>query len=146
MSWTLSLDIALLLLLACAIAGGIVLNQRFHRARGDWQRLEELTGQFRAATERAEESIRALKLSARELNDGAARADALLEDLRMLIDHASGMADRLEAGIRSARDHVRTAKPSAPPPRAATPAGERPPAPPRSQAERALLEALRSVP
>ena len=59
-------------------------------------------------------------------------AEALREDLRFLVERAEGLADRLEGAVRQYRPLATTAGGYA--------ASEEPP---RSQAERDLLQALR---
>ncbi len=158
MTWMLGLDVLIATLLVAAIAATILLHRRFNQAKQDWHALEALTGEFRATTERTDESIRVLKLSTAALAQEIERGDALIDDLRFLIERAETLADRLETDVRAARAHegaIAAAAPTAaasrntPAPRQ-TVAARPPAAPPtatsapRSQAERALLAALQT--
>ncbi|MCU0838727.1 MAG: DUF6468 domain-containing protein [Rhodospirillales bacterium] len=156
----LGLDLLIAVLLVAAIAAAIILHRRFNQAKQDWRVLEALSGEFRATTARTDDSIRALKLSTATLTKEIERGDALIDDLRFLIERAGTLADRLESDVRSARSRegAAPAVPRAAPvsrdkPAPREPGSARPQAEPaaatsapRSQAERALLAALRTQP
>ncbi len=158
MTFALALDlfIAGLLILTIAIAG--VLNHRLGKLRRDRADLEKLTAEFESATARATEASRNMTVDADLLRDGIEKAQSLHEDLAFLVERAGSAADHLENQIRSARSHGE--RPAAPR-SSASPSPSRSPAPtpvskmriaedaeqapPRSQAERDLLQALRTA-
>lgn len=158
MTFALALDlfIAGLLILTIAIAG--VLNHRLGKLRRDRADLEKLTAEFESATARATEASRNMTVDADSLRDGIEKAQSLHEDLAFLVERAGSTADHLENQIRSARSHGE--RPAAPR-SSASPSPSRSPAPtpvskmriaedaeqapPRSQAERDLLQALRTA-
>jgi len=158
MTFALALDlfIAGLLILTIAIAG--VLNHRLGKLRRDRADLEKLTAEFESATARATEASRNMTVDADLLRDGIEKAQSLHEDLAFLVERAGSAADHLENQIRSARSHGErpaasrsSASPSPSRSPAPTPvskmriAEDAEQAPPRSQAERDLLQALRTA-
>lgn len=167
MTWTLLLDIAIALLLVAALVFCARFNRKLDTARRDWATLEPLAANFQEATARVEEGIGRLKVSTEALSAESERAQTLIDDLRYLIERAETAATRLEVGIRASRSQeaaLPRARPATRPRNAGDDADVRPlaekplaasPKPTartatakpesRSQAERALLEALRAV-
>ncbi len=146
MTFALALEIFVAGLLAITIGLAGVLNHRLAKLRRDRADLEKLTAEFQQATARATEASYNLTVDADSLSEGIEKAQSLKEDLTFLIDRAGGAADQLENQIRSARNAgerpAAAARPTPPRLRVAAPAEQ---APPRSQAERDLLQALRSA-
>lgn len=159
MTLALALDvfIAGLLILTIAIAG--VLNHRLGKLRRDRADLEKLTAEFESATARATEASRNMTVDADSLRDGIEKAQSLHEDLAFLVERAGSAADQLENQIRSARSHGESPaaaqrspaspslsrSPSSPPAAKMRIAENAEQVPPRSQAERDLLQALRTA-
>jgi len=167
MTFPLVLDILLAVLLAATIAYAVVLNRKLGNLRRHKEELERLASVFAESTMRAEESIGKLKGAAGELQGRIDKAEGLGEDLTFLIERGGSAADRLEEAVRGARktDNKSSTPPSPPEP---VPLGTSPKSPVetvddaprqsresgspetvdpavRSQAEKELLEALRSV-
>ena len=157
------LESALLILLATTLVHAIRLERALGVLKRDRAVLEELVEGFNESTRQAENGIERLRNAA----DGAGRQMArqievgqrLRDDLNFLADRSDKLAERLEHAVRSARmfgDGIAFAPPSslalpvpAPvAPLAAEPAPLADPAPApvlRSQAERELMRALRTV-
>jgi|BEDMetMinimDraft_2_1075160.scaffolds.fasta_scaffold20968_2 hypothetical protein len=136
------LEAVLIGLLAATFFHALRLERAIGALRRDRAELEATIRQFLASTSEAEAGLEKMRLAA----EGAARplarqielARPLAEDLRLLIEHAEKIADRLDRKIRDGR--AAAAEPSLPlVPPAETPEAARP----RSQAERELLKALR---
>jgi biopolymer transport protein ExbB/TolQ len=141
-TWTVALDILMAVLLATSIATTIVFSRRLNSMREDRAELEELTRHFREATDRADQGVVGLKVTAHSLQERIEAARAMADDLQFLIERGGGIADRLETEVRASR----RAEPRAQP--AATVSSEPRAKPrdigqPRSAAERHLLAALR---
>jgi biopolymer transport protein ExbB/TolQ len=143
MTWTLALDALMAVLLPTSIATTIVLNRRLNVLRDHRAELEELTQNFREATDRADHGVVGLKVSAQSLQERIESARALADDLEFLIERGGGIADRLEAEVRAARRPEVRAKSLAPASIDARAKTSESPAQPRSAAERHLLAALR---
>ena len=172
LSFSLILDILIAVLLVATIGYAIALNRRLTLLRKDKDELEALTMKFAQATTKADASIQNLKGStesvAQELEKGLAKAEALRDDLSFLIDRGGSIADRLEGGVRGARNESPSVAPSKAPPsppvgietvdmdapeekpktktpprRVPDPSDEGPGA--RSKAEQELLKALQSM-
>ncbi|MEK9673505.1 MAG: DUF6468 domain-containing protein [Rhodospirillaceae bacterium] len=173
-SFPLVLDMVLALLLAVMIWYSVILNRRLNKFRGNRDQMEKLATTFNEATTRATASIGDLKIASDALQDQLAKAESLRDDLVFLVDRGTIAADRLEDNVRVARDSggngmnglvesvgplekvapIRSRKAAkAHPPHAK---GELRAAPaedpremahpmPRSEAERALLKAIRSA-
>ncbi len=142
MTWTIALELLMAVLLATSIATTIVLGRRLNSMREDRAELEKLTRHFREATDRADQGVVGLKVTAHSLQERIEAARAMADDLQFLIERGGGIADRLETEVRAARRPEARAKPSA------VASGEprvkpRDVAQPRSAAERHLLAALR---
>ena len=169
--FSLILDIVLAVLLVVMIWYSVILNKRLNRFRGNREQMERLAATFNEATTRATSSIGDLRIASDALQDQLARAESLRDDLVFLVDRGTLAADRLEQNVRTARDEiggpgVETADPlEAVAPIRSRAAGKSPikaqprPAPrvaasgdlmddrpaPRSEAERALLKAIRQA-
>lgn len=151
MTFALALDVFIAGLLVVTIGFAGVLNHRLGRLRRERADLEKLTAEFQDATSRASEASHNLTVDADSLREGIEKAQSLKEDLTFLIERAGGAADQLENQIRSARNQGERPAP-APRSSAAPPPGPKmriaanaEPSSPRSQAERDLLQALRSA-
>ena len=131
-----ALQCVVILLLAAALPLVLKLERTLAAVRRDRAVLEGSAGNLNEATRLAEAASIRLRAAAegggRQLAEKLATAEPLRDDLRYLVERAEAMADRLEAAVRAAR------------PLAQEPAAEEAPAEAgRSQAERALLRALR---
>jgi hypothetical protein len=131
-----ALQCVVILLLAAALPLVLKLDRTLAAVRRDRAVLEGSAGNLTEATRLAEGASIRLRAAAegggRQLAEKLAAAEPLRDDLRYLVERAEAMADRLEAAVRAAR------------PMAQEPAAEEAPAGAgRSQAERALLRALR---
>ncbi len=160
--FALMLDIILAILLAVTIVYAFVLNKRLAKLRSDRGELQEMAASFNQATERAGDSIGKLKTASDALQEQLMRAESLRDDLVFLIDRGTGTADRLEENVRIARDDLgdQAVPPAGAPVNGGAHAAPRP-APKvvheavdenekvgpkvRSDAEKALLKALRSA-
>lgn len=164
MPYSLIIDVVVAILLAVTIGYAIVLNRRLGTLRRDKAELEKLATTFADSTLRADDSIGRLKATADMLQKRLENAQALHDDLTFLAERGDKLADRLEQLVRAARDEAGVTPPAKPAP-AAQPAAEEAPEPalrakrrqsvaggetepegePRSEAERALLRAIRSA-
>lgn len=146
MTFALALDVFVAGLLVITIGIAAVLNHRLGKLRRERANLERLTSEFQNATARATEASRNLTVDSDSLRDGIEKAQSLNEDLAFLIERAGSAADQLEDRIRSARDHGERPSPAprSPSSKLRVAASAEPPSP-RSQAERDLLQALRSA-
>lgn len=144
---TFLLDVLLVILLAATLGFGLLLNKRLSDLRRDRTDLEKLATGFGSATQRAEDSVATLKVSAANLQERLEKAQTLADDLQYLIERSTNIADRLENGVRTARMHDggRATTPSTGGARVTplTTGRGATSQPPRSQAERNLLHALR---
>ena len=148
MEWM--IEAVLIVLLAATLFHAVRLERALGALKRDRTELQELVSGFNASTQAAEQGIGRLRATA----DGAGRsiagqieaASGLREDLRMLTERGERVADRLEGQVRAGRLQVPdgAAEVSAPRINLVPPAVAPTPAvPPRSQAERDLLKALR---
>jgi chorismate-pyruvate lyase len=158
MSWQLAVDAALIVMLALAVVVIIRFERQLALARRSQHELDRLAATFRDATARAEDGIGRLKDQAATQQQQHRVAVQLASDLQDLIERGTTLADRLEATVRhgrtpplpagKARTAAATAEaPTLPPSPAPGPGREmplRPDIPPRSAAERALLQALQA--
>ncbi len=161
MIWSIILDGVLVILLGVTIGFAIVVNRKLDTLRLAASELEQLSGTLADSLVRTEDGLSRLKVAARSADEELQRSEKLAEDLRYLLERGDTLADRLEAAVKTARTNERiiaTAADPAPPPRrrattaasAARPA-ERPQeretdaVPPRSRAERHLLDMLRAA-
>jgi len=167
--YSLALDIVLAVLLVATIGYAMVLNRKLGNLRRHKEELERLAATFADSTARAKDSITHLKNSTADLQADTAKAAGLKDDLKYLIDRGTSAADRLEAAVRESRGedeawrHHGVASPrqtvetvdeataraggNAPMPSAANnfPAEVEDRDDAKSQAEKELIEALRSV-
>jgi hypothetical protein len=131
------LDLLVVLLLGATLPFALRLERALRAARGDRAALEGSAAGLGEATRLAEAASIRLRATAegagRQLAEKLAAAEPLRDDLRYLVERAEAMADRLEV-------LVRTARPMASEAAAPAEAGAA-----RSQAERDLLRALRTV-
>lgn len=137
---SLALDILVAFLLIITIGYAMVLNRRLGGLRRDKAELERMAKGFGEATTRAEASIGKLKSAADGLKEQMQKAQALRDDLTFLVERGGVAADRLEAGVRSARGKAGPGVETRPAPRDEAPAADT-----RSEAERELLRALRAA-
>lgn len=174
-SFSLTLEIILALLLVVMIWYSVILNRRLTRFRGNREQMEKLAATFNDATTRATSSIGDLRIASDALQDQLAKAESLRDDLVFLVDRGTIAADRLEENVRLARDEPgggagtgaetadplevvepvrQRAAPRVSPARGVKDAAAMVPAAvasakkasaPRSEAERALLKAIRSA-
>lgn len=130
-----ALQCVVILLLVAALPLVVKLERTLAAVRRDRAVLEGSAGNLTEATRLAEAASIRLRAAAegggRQLAEKLAAAEPLRDDLRYLVERAEAMADRLEAAVRTAR------------PLAQEPVAEDAPAAGQSQAERALLRALR---
>jgi hypothetical protein len=133
-----ALQCVVILLLAVSLPFVLRLERTLAAVRRDRSVLEGSAGNLTEATRMAEAASIRLRAAAegggRQLNEALAAAEPLRDDLRYLVERAETLADRLEAAVRVARPLAQEAM--QPDPSAAEPG--------RSQAERALLRALRT--
>ncbi|MDO9709359.1 DUF6468 domain-containing protein [Paracraurococcus lichenis] len=131
------LQLAVVLLLAVALPLVVRLERALAAVRRDRAALEGSAGNLTEATRLAEAASIRLRAAAegggRQLSERLAAVEPLRDDLRYLVERAEGLADRLEALVRAARPLAQDPPEPAPPAEAG-----------RSQAERALLRALRA--
>jgi chromosome segregation ATPase len=131
MTLNIILDVVVAGLLVATIAYAALLSRRLGALRNDKQQLEALVSSLDTSSQRAEGSIAALRETAerigQQLQQRIDQGKALQGDLSDIIDLGGGLADRMEATIRTRRDDGRAApaaEPEAAPRRRA--AGERP--------------------
>lgn len=133
------LDVILVLLLAATLFHAVRLERALAVLKRDRVALQEVIAGFEAGTRQAELGIARLHEAAESAGQQISRqietAAPLKDDLILLIDRGSRLADRIDALIHAGRTAT-----AAPPRRAAT-HDEHPRM--RSQAERDLLKALR---
>jgi len=137
------LEFVLVVLLALTLFHAVRLERALGVLKRDRATLESLVDGFNTSTRQAEAGVERLRGAA----DGAGRqiarqietAAALRDDLTYLTDRGERLAEKLDAGIRSARTAA------VEPPRMTMMAGMESAEPPRvrSQAERDLIKALR---
>ncbi|MFC7476868.1 DUF6468 domain-containing protein [Dankookia sp. GCM10030260] len=130
-----ALQCLVILLLVAALPLVLRLERTLAAVRRDRAVLDGSAGNLTEATRLAEAASIRLRAAAegggRQLAEKLAAAEPLRDDLRYLVERAETIADRLEVAVRNAR------------PLAHEPATEDVPAAGRSQAEQALLRALR---
>src|SRR5579862_1706525 len=106
---SLFLDVIVAILLVATIIYGAMLNRRLSGLRSNKAELEALIHSFGEACARAEAGVKTLRTATDEatrLQQYLDRSQALRDDLSFLLDRGSGLADRLEGGVRSARVEV----------------------------------------
>ncbi len=138
------LDCAMLLLLAATLFQALRLQRALSALRRDRPALEAMVAALSASTQQAETGIERLRAAAEGAGRSVARqhdaAQALKDDLVFLVERGERLANRLDDLLRAAPPSASSA-PARPEPTGATPS----PARVRSQAERDLLVALRTV-
>jgi methyl-accepting chemotaxis protein len=140
------LQLVLLLLLGFAIPFAIRLERGLAALRRDRGALDGSAQGLAEAAAAADATLRRLRATAeeeiRQLDERAGAAERLRDDLRYLTERAESLADRLDGLVRAARPLAAEAGPAVAQATQAAQATEDP-APPRSQAERDLMRALR---
>lgn len=162
MSWQLAVDVTLIAMLALAVVVIFRFERQLALVRRNQHELDRLAMTFREATAGAEDSIGRLKDQAAALQRQHRAALQLSSDLQDLIERGTNLADRLEAAVRQGRTPppaagrtrvVAEAAIAASAPGSPSPAPimgqppntpRQPDHPPRSAAERALLQALQA--
>ena len=151
------LDVAVLLLLAATLFHALRLLRALGALSRDRPALEALVAAFNASTQQAEDGIERLRAAAEGAGRSVARqhdaALALKDDLVFLVERGERLANQLDLLLRAAppaaSPGVTRPKPALPDPVAAATVPAHPPAAAlvrvRSQAERDLLAALRTV-
>lgn len=146
MDLTLALEVLVAVLLAVTIAFAAVLNHRLGKLRRDRHELEKMAAGFAETMAHVEDSVGKLKVSTDTLQEKIDQAKTLCGDLEFLIDRGGAAADRIENEVRATRKHreapVAKPNPLTPRPRAR---GNGVDVAPKSEAERDLLNALRSA-
>lgn len=104
------IDVIGSVLLAAVIYYTIRLNQHFQMLQKNRAELARQLSGFAHSTERAEAAIQQVqhstKESAQQMEELLQRAEMLKSDLGFLVDRASGLADRLESGVRRERNQT----------------------------------------
>ncbi len=99
-------DLLVAVLLLATIVWAVRLDRRLKELRDGAGGMRALVGELSQATQRAEAAIAGLKDAARgsgaELARSAAKAEALREELTLLVGAGEGLADRLAARSRAA--------------------------------------------
>jgi len=113
---TLSLvfDIAFAVLLVITIGYAAVLNRKLGNLRRHKEEMERLAVTFGQSTSRADDSIQRLKGTTNTLQKDIEKAQSLHDDLAFLIDRGTLAADRLEEGVRGARNRSEDTEQPAP--------------------------------
>lgn len=106
MIWTLFLDCLIAGLLVVTIVLAMILNRRFAGLRRDRAEFATVADEFHRACARAEDSVARLKMTTDALEAENRRAVQHEDDLRLLIERADAVADRLEAAVRAGRPAV----------------------------------------
>lgn len=157
MTFTVLMDVVVSGLLVATITYAVVLDRRIRQLRETRKELEIMVVGFNAATARAESAIGDLKIGteagSRELKPLVAKAREIADDLAFLVERGNELADRLDVGVSAARSVAPRAEMKSPAPKvSAQPAAGAAPQPTEesrsrvvSEAEHALLKALRSV-
>jgi hypothetical protein len=136
MMLNLAMDLLVAGLLVATIVYCFLLNRRLDGLRAGQAELRVLIAEFNKATDNARAGVAALKLAGEEagrtLQEQTAKARALADELSFMNETGGRLADRLAGGIETARRQA---------PKAVPAEAE----PPRSEAERELMQALRRV-
>lgn len=136
------LELVLLGLLGATLVHAIRLERALRSIRQDRAAFGEAIAGFDQSAREAEQGVGRLRSicadAAQALTRRVEQGAALKDDLAFLIERGESIADRLETLVRTARSAAPASPAPAPP--APEPAGKL-----RSQAERDLLLALRSV-
>ena len=103
------LDIVIAALLVATIIYGSILNRKLGALRSNKAELDVLIQSFNDACMRAEAGVRNLRSAtdeAHRLQQYLSRGQVLRDDISFLIDRGTGLADRLEGNVRSARSEA----------------------------------------
>lgn len=130
------LEVALIVLLAATLLHAVRLQRAILALRAERENLDDAVAGFDTGTRQAEAGLARLREAAQRLSAEMGDATTLKEDLALLAERGSQIADRLEGLVRATRS-VEAPKPSA----LSAPSS----APVRSQAERDLLLALQAT-
>ncbi|MCX8505462.1 MAG: DUF6468 domain-containing protein [Alphaproteobacteria bacterium] len=106
-----ALDILVSILLVAMIVYGVILNRKLTALRSNKAELDVLIHSFNDACSRAEAGVRTLRTATEEahrLQQYLARGQMLRDDMSFLIERGTGLADRLEGTVRTARSEVQT--------------------------------------
>ena len=143
------LELVLVGLLALTLVHAIRLERALHTLRSDRAALGEAISGFDSSTRQAELGIGRMQAIATEsaqlIGKRVEQASTLKDDLAYLSERGEALADRLDALIRAAKIASPAAAYPSPEPRPSPAAPAEPAVKVRSQAERDLLLALRSV-
>ena len=115
MTFSLFMDVLVAILLAATIVYAALLNRRLQSLRSHKTELEMLIRGFNEACARAETGVRTLRSATDEatrLQQYLERSQNLRDDLAYLVERGSALADRLEGGVRTARNES-TGRPGA---------------------------------
>ena len=110
------LDIFVAGLLVATIVYGSILNRKLSALRSNKAELDVLIQSFNDACMRAESGVRSLRTAtdeAQRLQQYLSRGQVLRDDISYLIDRGTGLADRLEGNVRSARSETQSGSLSA---------------------------------
>jgi hypothetical protein len=131
------LDIVVLAALAATIAQGFRLSRQFNRIQADRQIFEQLIQSLNLALARADAAIKGIRetasTSAMGLQEKIAKASALGQELEIIVQAGDNLADRLSRLSEEGRKAHTAPEPQA-----------EDKTPPRSRAEKELIEALKS--
>ena len=167
MIWSILLDAFLIVLLGLTIGYAIVVNRKLDILRTAAADLESLSATLAQSIGQTEDGLGRLKVAAKTTEEEMQRSQRLGDDLRYLLERGDALADRLESAVKAARSNEHRANDhrsnerivaAAAVPEQAAPrrprsslraAAERPvdrtaDVPPRSKAERQLLDMLRA--
>ncbi|MDI9349916.1 MAG: DUF6468 domain-containing protein [Candidatus Symbiobacter sp.] len=106
-----ALDLLVSILLVAMIVYGVILNRKLTALRSNKAELDVLIHSFNDACTRAEAGVRTLRSATEEaqrLQQYLARGQMLRDDMSFLIERGTGLADRLEGTVRTARSEVQT--------------------------------------
>lgn len=129
MSWSLILDLIMVLLLAATIGFSFALNRRLKTLRDSRSELGQMISSFNESTQRAQGSIqelrRAADRTAQELDQRIKRAQVLRDELEFFMERGDRLANELESGITEGRK-VASGMPKPSPGESEKPAASRP--------------------
>ncbi len=141
-----AIDIILLVILAVTMFFGLRLSRQFSEIKADQARLEVLVGQLNEASKRAEGAVASMKKTAVEtseqLQGRIGKAQALSEELEIMIEAGDSLAERLQHIAEDSRKTVGSSSKASAKPAAKTTSGTTSGSTKESRAERELREAL----
>ncbi len=107
MPWALVVDAVVAVLLVATIAYAVVLNRKLSQLRHNKEELIKLIATFNEAMARADTGVQRLRKTSvetgRSLQEQLERAQAVRDDLAYMVERGDNIANRLEAGVRTAR-------------------------------------------